>query len=381
MKISRIIITICLYPLFSFILHAQIIGFKGEPTEICAGQQVVFTDTSSGFSGTATYAWEFGADASPATANTKGPHTVIYTAEGSKNVKLTIVDGSNYSKNKTDYITVYSNPATSITPDPAETCEGVGLSLDGNPSGGSGTYTTHLWGDPGAIYLDDANIQTPTFTCGTAGSYSLTYTVTDNNGCEGSDNITVTVNSNPSASITPVPAETCEGVGLSLDGNPSGGSLTYSTHLWGGPGAIYLDDANIQTPVFTCGTAGSYSLTYTVEDNNGCEGSDNITVTVANPSASITPDPAETCEGVGLSLDGNPSGGSLSYSTHLWGGPGAIYLDDANIQTPTFTCGTAGTYSLTYTVTDDNGCLGSDGIDVTVYSNPSANIIPDPAGT
>jgi PKD repeat protein len=206
MKISRIIITICLYPLFSFILHAQIIGFKGEPTEICAGQQVLFTDTSSGFSGAATYAWEFGADAVPAIANTKGPHNVTYNAAGGKNVKLTIVEGSTYIDNKPNYITVYSNPAASITPDPAVTCEGVGLSLDGNPSGGSGTYTTHLWTGAGATYLDNVNSQTPTFTCGTSGNYSLTYTVTDDNGCSGSDDITVTVYSNPSASIIPDPA-------------------------------------------------------------------------------------------------------------------------------------------------------------------------------
>jgi PKD repeat protein len=36
------------------------------------------------------YSWNFGANATPSTANTKGPHTVTYSAGGSKTVSLTI---------------------------------------------------------------------------------------------------------------------------------------------------------------------------------------------------------------------------------------------------------------------------------------------------
>ena len=154
------------------------------------------------------------------------------------------------------------------------------LVLDGNPAGGSGTYTTHAWTGTGAASLNDDAVQSPTFNNATAGTYDLTYTVTDDNGCTGTDDITVTVNGNPTAAITPDPAEVCAGVDLVLDGNPAGGSGTYTTHAWTGAGAASLDDPAVQSPTFNNATAGTYDLTYTVTDDNGCTGTDDITVTV-----------------------------------------------------------------------------------------------------
>jgi len=52
----------------------------------CAGQQVIFTNTSTGT--ISEYAWDFGAYASPTTATGEGPHTVVYTASGSSTVSL-----------------------------------------------------------------------------------------------------------------------------------------------------------------------------------------------------------------------------------------------------------------------------------------------------
>ena len=48
---------------------------------------------------------------------------------------------------------------------------------------------------------------------------------------------TVAVNANPTASITPDPAEVCAGIDLVLNGNPSGGSTVYTSHVWSNTGA------------------------------------------------------------------------------------------------------------------------------------------------
>jgi hypothetical protein len=58
-------------------------------------QEVLFTDSSSGGSSNNIYVWDFGDDASPATADTKGPHTVTYTTGGTKTVTLTVTDADN----------------------------------------------------------------------------------------------------------------------------------------------------------------------------------------------------------------------------------------------------------------------------------------------
>lgn len=70
----------------------------------CAGQQVVFTSSSTGT--IADYAWDFGANASPATATGVGPHTVVYTAAGNSSVSLNISNtfGQTETETKTDVI-------------------------------------------------------------------------------------------------------------------------------------------------------------------------------------------------------------------------------------------------------------------------------------
>ncbi len=94
-----------------------------------------------------------------------------------------------------------------------------------------------------------------------AGTYALIYTVTDNSGCIGTDNITVTVNAVPTAAITPDPAVLCADGSLNMNGNPTGGSGTYTTHAWTGAGVLYLSATNIQNPVFL-GASCWYVCTY-----------------------------------------------------------------------------------------------------------------------
>lgn len=79
--------------------------FSANLTEVCTGQQITFTDNSTG---AVSWSWDFGDGANPSTANTAGPHTVVYQTSGSKTVSLTIND--TIVQTKTDYITVYPNP-------------------------------------------------------------------------------------------------------------------------------------------------------------------------------------------------------------------------------------------------------------------------------
>ncbi|SFS62516.1 SprB repeat-containing protein, partial [Lutibacter maritimus] len=78
-------------------------------------EKVVFTNTSTGGDGTKAYSWNFGAGASPATANTVGPHTVTYSSGGSKMVSLTVTDADNDMATKTTSVTVLSCCNLSIT--------------------------------------------------------------------------------------------------------------------------------------------------------------------------------------------------------------------------------------------------------------------------
>ncbi len=61
---------------------------EADNTPVGINQNVVFTVTTMGTINT--YEWNFGDGATPATANTEGPHTVTYSSLGQKTVSLTV---------------------------------------------------------------------------------------------------------------------------------------------------------------------------------------------------------------------------------------------------------------------------------------------------
>jgi PKD repeat protein len=66
--------------------------FNTDKTSAEVGEEIVFTDASAG-SATG-YVWNFGNGATPATANSAGPHTVTYSTSGTKTVLLEITNGT-----------------------------------------------------------------------------------------------------------------------------------------------------------------------------------------------------------------------------------------------------------------------------------------------
>ena len=241
-----------------------------------------------------------------------------------------------------------------------------GVNLSAATAGGT-------WSGPGIT-----NSNTGHFSPSTAGPgiHEISYSVTDGNGCVGTDTVLITVYAIPSINILPAnPATVCPGDNLQLDGNPTPGDGTIITNLWTGDTSP-LNATNIQNPLFNTTSQGNYNLTYTVTDDNGCSAADNLTVSVNPVSAHILPNPAEACIGEDLMLHGNPSGGTGNYTIHLWTGE-TTPLSNTNIENPIFNAGVLDTFHLVYTVTDDNGCMGKDSVDIPVLPFPNAYAGPD----
>jgi len=195
------------------------------------------TYSISSVSGATSYTWTVPSGASIASGQGTTGITVDFGAS-SGDICVTADNGCGAGASKCLSITV-SSPTASINPDPAEMCAGGTLNMDGNPSGGSGTWSSHSWtGDTGP--LTSTTSQTPDFTTSTSGTYSLTYTVTDDNGCTGSDDITVTVNSLPTADAGS-DVSICNGNSTTIDvGGSSGtGTLSYSWDNGLGAGASH----------------------------------------------------------------------------------------------------------------------------------------------
>ena len=294
-----------------------------------------------------------------------GTHTITYTYSG----------GSGCTDFASDDIEVFALPTPSFTA-PADLCIDAGTQTSlggGSPSGGvySGTGVT-----------DDGNGSTYSFNPSTAGAgtHTITYTYSGGNGCMDFATDNIEIFALPTPSFT-APADLCIDAGTQTGlggGSPSGG-------VYSGTGV--MDDANGMTYSFDPSTAGAgtHTITYTYTDGNGCvnTASDDIAVFLL-PSA-VAPN-VEVCIGQSVNIEATPAGGSGNYSTHAWAvtdagttGMTASNLSNADMQTLTVNATglTAGSVTLTYTVTDDNACSVSTTSTVTINGFDYGDL-PDP---
>ena len=231
-------------------------------------------------------------------------------------------------------------------------CLGLGVQLSAQ---GNGTFT---W-DP-STGLNDPNIADPIASPGQSTTYVVT--ITDTNSCTSSDTVNVTVNALPTADAGP-DLWVCPGSSVQLQG--AGGT----SYAWS-PGAT-LSDPNSATPLAS--PASTTVFTLTVTDDNGCNGSDQTTVTVNDdPPIDAGPDQGG-CAGDPFTLGGNPS--SIPGSSFLW--TPATGLDDPNAPNPVATPTVTTTYTL---IVSNDTCTSSDQVLITVSAgaSPAFNLRLEP---
>lgn len=133
-------------------------NFTVNETEICIGEEVAFTDQSTG--GANAWSWSF-EGGSPANSNLQNP-SVSYSAPGTYSVSLT-VSNSNGSHNKTTnaYIVVNASPTLNLTSnEPDGLCPGNEVTLSAEASNGSSVVWKDLAGNilhQGADYTFEAS--------------------------------------------------------------------------------------------------------------------------------------------------------------------------------------------------------------------------------
>lgn len=174
---------------------------------------------------------------------------------------------------------------------PASYCISVAtVALTGSPIGGTWTGT---------------GITNPigTFTPATAGAgtHTLTYSFTDANTCTNTDNVALTVNPLPLVSAGPDTSLCDLPIPVTLSASPVGGT-------WSGTN---VNAAGIFTPTGT----GSFVLTYTFINVNGCSNSDSRIVTVVSPIISNAgPNLVACVDAANVTLAGAPASGTWSGS-------------------------------------------------------------------
>ncbi|TND10665.1 MAG: PKD domain-containing protein [Bacteroidetes bacterium] len=274
-----------------------------SPMTVCGSSTVL----DAGNPGS-TYLWSTGAGTQTITVNTNG------------NYSVTIQDLIGCIGTSTVQLTLNPNPVISLGSDTAQCGGSIALS---GPAG----YTSYLW-STGDTNQND--------TIGTTGAYALT--VTDANGCTGTDSIQVTINSSPI-------------VNLGADTIQCGGTVTLDA---GNPGAVFFWSNNTTNQTNPVSSSGSYDVH--VISLAGCHSYDTILVTINPiPVNNLGPD-TSVCTTSYL-LDAGNAG-----STYLWS-------NSTTGQTLNVTTG--GTYDVT--VTSPDGCVNMDTVTVTLNSTPTVS--------
>ncbi|HRO75269.1 MAG TPA: GEVED domain-containing protein [Crocinitomicaceae bacterium] len=201
----------------------------------------------------------------------------------------------------------------------------------------AGTFTdvTYTWSDGST---------NQTLVADTAGTYSVVVALS--NGCTAKDTVVITENALPVVNLG-LDTAICTGSTLTLDAQNTGSTFTWS------------DNSTAQT--FAVTTAGTYNVT--VEDANGCIGTDAINVSInALPVVNLGLDTV-ICAGNTVTLNAQNTGATFTWS------------DNSSAQTLAVTA--TGEYSVI--VENANGCIGKDTIVVTINALPIVNLGLDTA--
>lgn len=296
-----------------------------------------------------TYTWPGQQAQNSNIGNVLPPGIVVYTVTNVSGCQFTAA--VNVSQN-----IVPTAPIT-ITASALQVCSGYSVELT---TSGASTYT---WSNNGATNSTTVN---PVST----GLFSVVATTSDN--CTVTGSITITTLALPVPSFTFPPKLCLNAAAVALAASPAGGTFDGTAIIFN---SFYPNQAG----------AGSFTLSYSYTDQNGCLGVTTVTTTVASPTTvigfSITP--ATVCSTApALTLNATPAGGT--------------YTGQGVSATGVFNPATAGlgTRTVSYTYTDDNNCTAtkvasvqvtfcnSTGIaeigaqrDLVIYPNPAHDLV------
>lgn len=340
----------------------------GFTAPACETKAITFSDSSTTTAGSIIkWTWDYN-DGSPVDQRNSGsPFAHIFAAANNYNVKLTVTTSDQCNSIATLKVVKinplpvvnFSRPVVCL-PNANATFFDQSTISDGSESG-----FNYLWnfGDLSSGALNTSTQKNPSHIYTAAGPYSITLSVTSNNGCE-KDTVIVynNIHPQPQAMFTPDKTEICVNNSILFTDGSTGTDTTLKTWLWNfGDGGI-SSQSNPGPHVYT--TAGNYVVRLTVTNNNNCV-SNVFTLPViidALPVVDAGPD-RNVLEGGTIILSPNVTGNNLQY---LWT-PGD-FLSSRIIKSPVLTGVDDRLYTLT--VTANGGCSDSDKVSVKVLRFP-----------
>jgi gliding motility-associated-like protein len=260
-----------------------------------------------------------------------------------------------------DSVTITVHPLADVSFTQNNVCDGVSMAFTNTSSLSNGTMTNYTWdfGDASGT----STLENPNYSFTQAGDFTVTLTVTTNEGCESSGDAIVTVHPLPTVNFTIDNA--CPGSEVMLTNTSTISSGTNDQFTWQlGDGSPNQNTTDAQ---HAYSTAGTYSITLTVVSDQNCQNDITQDVTLYPlPEPSFTQN--NVCEGNNMNFVNTSSISAGSITQYNWNFGTSIGASTA--QNPTFTYDTEGSYTVTLIAESNQGCIDSISADVIVFPLP-----------
>ena len=305
------------------------------------------------------YSWDFG-DGTPASTSANPSH--LYTSAGTFDATLTVTDDDFLTTTATVPVIVGPSnvpPVAAGTATPAVGKPVLNVQFSAATSTDSdGTVESYSWdfGDGSEPSTDPS----PSHTYDTLGTYSVLLTVTDNDGAINTVAIPVSVIPNvpPTAQPVATPRIGKEPLQVDLSAATSGDSDgRIESYAWDYTSDGTVDSTDVETS-HEYVEPGNYIATLTVTDEDGASDTSTVTITVnenQGPTAVANANFQSGNAPFSVVFEGRDSldaelEGTITYDWDF--GDGSANSSSSN---PTHVFQEIGTYTVTLTVTDDNG--------------------------
>ena len=317
----------------------------------CTNNNLIFFATFNKF---AAYAWDFGDGTTGIGLNP----AKTYTSVGTYIVKLVttnLITGCTATTSQT--ITVSAKPAASFTLTNYNLCSNNYSITTANSSTGATSYVWNF-GDGNGATLTNA-----THTYAVQGTYRITLIATNANGCLDSTSQTITLSSKPTAAFSVSSTSQCLTSNSFSFANGSTGNI--SGFVWNfGDGT----NSTALNPTKTYTAAGTYTVTLTVTNANGCTDVATQVINVTGkPVISYNINNATQCF-IGNVFTFTNTSPNQSGITYYWSFGDGI-LSSLNTISKVYT--STGTFRVTLIATNGNGCIDSLVKTVSVLAKPT----------
>ncbi|MBI3509605.1 MAG: PKD domain-containing protein [Bacteroidetes bacterium] len=337
--------------------------------QVCGGQLVNFTSTSTVAPPDAitSTSWNFGDPASgPNNTSALSNPSHTFSAPGNYTITLTVNTTNGCPQTITQNVSVGLSAIAAFTA--TAVCTNSPMQFTNTSANGN----SYFW-DFGTVATNDtSNVQNPSFTYATAGTYVVTL-IANPGPCSDTATLSVTVAPGPQVQFT-APA-VCIGTNSSFTDQSTIASGSITNWSWNfGVAAITSDTSNLQNPSYAYTTAGSYVVTLTCTSNNGCQTTTNQNVTV-NPQPTANFSSVVVCANSPTNLTdlSIPNSGTITNWSWDFGDGSPL----GNTQNPVHTYTNDTTYQVTLIVTNTAGCIDTIVLPVVTASIPNVQFIGD----